>query len=795
MVIKRNDKPLGSNFIPPRYLPPDKDEWYLRNRQLGESGTLQSGSFRPLGAREIEILVRNRNKADNWNKLLVSEGFNPERVEGCSFHGLVRIGALETGSLEYHDLILPIGIRNCRIISCDIGNNTALENVAYLANYIIRDQVILLNINEMVTTNHAKFGNGIIKEGEDPSVLVELEVGNENGGRAIRPFDGMLAGDAWLWSRFREERKLMTVFETFTAHCCDPRRGYYGTVDSGSIIKNSRILKDVKVGSGAYIKGANKLKNLTISSSTDCPTQIGEGVELVNGIIGRGCRIFYGVKAVRFILGDHSNLKYGARLINSFLGENSTISCCEVLNALIAPGHEQHHNNSFLCAATLLGQTNIAAGATIGSNHNSRGPDGEILAGRGFWPALSTSLKHNSRFASYTLLAKGAYPAELNIPLPFCLISNNESAGRLEILPAYWFRYNMYALARNAWKYGARDKREDPDQQIEFHYLAPDTVEEMFTALTLLEIWTAYDNNIITADDTIMDALLQWTYALEKPEFLPEELRELQAAGRNLLMARSSDTGQGELQKLQALENRGLHAYGLEKSRRDTIIRRPVSSHQIYRSMINLYCIETMARYADETGTSFREALGKLVVAVFPPASAAGATTGEGEKRPLPREVWYNMGGQLISKEEMQSLRDKLLTGEIGSWEELHRQYRTLESNSTRSRALYALRAFCRLHEGGSPTLRLDPGSNTPLLLWDETMERALADARKLKEEITRKTAESREKDYLNGFRTMVYASREEMEAVIGSAGENSFLDIVKEEETSFEAMLKRVGL
>ena len=143
----------------------------------------------------------------------------------------------------------------------------------------------------------------------------------------------------------------------------------------------SMIIKDTRIGSDAYLKGATKIKNVTINSSAAAPTQIGEGCEIVNGIIGEGCRVFYGVKAVRFILASHSQLKYGARLINSYLGNNSTISCCEVLNSLIFPFHEQHHNNSFLVAATLKGQSNIAAGATIGSNHNSRGADGEMIAG------------------------------------------------------------------------------------------------------------------------------------------------------------------------------------------------------------------------------------------------------------------------------------------------------------------------------------------------------------------------------------------------------------------------------
>lgn len=226
-----------------------------------------------------------------------------------------------------------------------------------------------------------------------------------------------------------------------------------------TVIKNCKIIKDVWIGTDAYLKGANKLKNLTICSSSEASSQIGEGCEIVNGIIGVGCRIFYGVKAVRFIMASHSQLKYGARLINSYLGNNATISCCEVLNSLIFPAHEQHHNNSFLCAALILGQSNIAAGATIGSNHNSRSADGELIAGRGFWPGLCVSLKHNSKFASYTILAKGDYQVELNIPVPFSLVSNDVSKDQLIVMPGYWFLYNMYALARNAWKYVDRDSR------------------------------------------------------------------------------------------------------------------------------------------------------------------------------------------------------------------------------------------------------------------------------------------------------------------------------------------------
>src|SRR5690606_5606961 len=183
-----------------------------------------------------------------------------------------------------------------------------------------------------------------------------------------------------------------------------------------------------------------------------------------------------------------SQLKYGARLINSFLGDNSTISCCEVLNSLIFPAHEQHHNNSFLCASLVMGQSNMAAGATVGSNHNSRGADGEIIAGRGFWPGLCVSLKHNSRFASYTLIVKGDFPHELDIRMPFTMVSHDVPNDRLVILPAYWFLYNMYALMRNNTKFISRDRRKLKNQFFEYDVLAPDTVNEAFTALREIEL-------------------------------------------------------------------------------------------------------------------------------------------------------------------------------------------------------------------------------------------------------------------------------------------------------------------
>ncbi|MFM6925053.1 MAG: DUF4954 family protein [Ferruginibacter sp.] len=482
-IIKKHPvNNLGYNFVDEKYIPTGKDEYHLRNLH-NKNGI----DYRKLTALDIETLIRNRNTSDDWDKIFVSKQFNPELVRNCKFHGLVRIGKLEPFYLEFHNLRMAVGLYNSTIISSDIGNNVCIDNVNYLSHYIIGNEVMIANVNELATTDYAKFGNGILKDGEEEKTRVWMELCNEAGGRSVIPFNGMLAGDAWLWSKYREDDALLEKFKEFTEKRYDKQRGYYGKIGDRTVIKNCKIIKDVWVGTDAYFKGANKLKNITVNSDENRTSQIGEGCELVNGIVGYGCRIFYGVKAVRFVMSSHSQLKYGARLINSFLGNNSTISCCEVLNSLIFPSHEQHHNTSFLCAALVMGQSNMAAGATIGSNHNSRAADGEMIAGRGFWPGLCVSLKHNSKFASFTLIAKGDFPAELNIQVPFCLVSNDVTNNKLVVIPGYWFMYNMYALARNEWKYIARDRRTEKIQHIEYNYLAPDTINEIFSSLKLLE--------------------------------------------------------------------------------------------------------------------------------------------------------------------------------------------------------------------------------------------------------------------------------------------------------------------
>ncbi|HMP93526.1 MAG TPA: DUF4954 family protein, partial [Phnomibacter sp.] len=312
---------------------------------------------------------------------------------------------------------------------------------------------------------------------------------------------------------------------------------------------------------------------------------------------------------------------------------------------------------SFLCAALIMGQSNMAAGATIGSNHNSRSPDGELIAGRGFWPGLCVSLKHNSRFASFTIIAKGDYPAEMDIPLPFSLVSQDAALNQLQVMPGYWFFYNMYALARNAWKYVDRDKRPDVVQHIEYDYLAPDTINEMFESRRLLEY-------------------LVGKAALKMEAQTNGSAEAVRKHGQMLLN-----------QNHDSLKTLTIQAEGFENARRPVVILKAVEAWQLFGQLIQYYGTLALCTHLQNPENL-----------VLP--------------KKLQRQEWLNVGGQLIPQQELQKkLITPIHTQKIKSWDEVHAFYTAQAQLYPQQKMIHALASLQQitgvpLHSAASYQIR-----------------------------------------------------------------------------------------
>jgi len=390
-----------------------------------------------------------------------------------------------------------------------------------------------------------------------------------------------------------------------------------------------------------------------------------------------------------------------------------------------------------------MGQSNIAAGATIGSNHNSRSNDSEIQAGRGFWPGLSTSLKHSSRFASFVLMSKGAYPAELDIRLPFSLVNNNVAKDRLQILPAFWWLHNMYALARNSWKFRARDARVLKGQHIEFDALAPDTVEEIILARQLLEIWTG----MAAERESTTDAA--GTPRGGGRSSAVRSSLEYASVGRRLLTGLPADVDQ-------------LMVYGedVEKTNRDVLIRKPHRAYEAYGQMLHSYAAENLLSHLEgHAEQRYAEMCGQL---------HGPRVTG-----------WVNLGGQLVPEEGVDAFRAEIRSGDLASWDAVHERYDQLWERYPSQKQRHAYSVYTML-----------VGSDAPgLPEWDTFLDQAVT----IQELVRDRVYSSRAKDYANPFRRATYRNEQEMTAALGTVDANSFVQQVRAETEEFARRVEAV--
>ena len=379
--------------------------------------------WRQLTESEITLLTQQNNSADDWKNISVVRTVSVLNIHNCHFHGNVKI-----------------------------EDNVLLSNVLHIENYHIGANAKLANIGSLTFTEE-HYG-------------YSLELCNEDGRFQAVAVPGMNSTDVF--------QCLYTANPSLFEHeTPTEKQGYIG---AHCTIENVTSIRNVHIDAFTQLSGCCEIEHVWISSTEKEPARIGAGVILRNAIVHKGAHIDSRAYLADVLIGQQVSIAEGARVYQSAVGDNSHISGCELGHSFLYPCHEQHHSNSFLIAAHIQGQSNVAAGATLGSNHNGRKNDVDLVAGRGFWPGLCSSLAFPCSFAPYTLIAKGDYPRPLSIPFAFSLINNNVKDGCREIMPAFWWMHNAYALMRNEWKYQNRDKRIEHTQYYEYKPLAPDSI-------------------------------------------------------------------------------------------------------------------------------------------------------------------------------------------------------------------------------------------------------------------------------------------------------------------------------
>ena len=130
---------------------------------------------------------------------------------------------------------------------------------------------------------------------------------------------------------------------------------------------------------------------------------------------------------------------------------------------------------------------------------------------------------------------------------------------------------------------------------------------------------------------------------------------------------------------------------------------------------------------------------------------------------------------------EADELFDEIKSGKIVEWKQVHKFYDVCESEYVDYKARYALFVIEKLY--GKKIRDFDT----------EDFEDLSKDVAFVSLNMLESSISAREKDYTDYYRNMTYRNQEEMEAVIGSLSDNSFLIQLKKDTAQFIENLENV--
>lgn len=224
--------------------------------------------IRNLRPTEIDILQSQGCRAENWDQVFVPTSFETEHLSNAHFSGTVILGVFEKeftlpGGIKKHS-----GIRNATLHNCILGNNILVENIHnYIANYRIKDNCFIENVNVIMTEGVSSFGNN-----------VAVSVLNETGGREVPIYDWLSASMAYVIALYRHRPRLIERLRELIADYTKEHTFDYGTICENVKIINTGSIRNVHIGSFATIENTTRLENGTINSNETSPVYIGDSV-------------------------------------------------------------------------------------------------------------------------------------------------------------------------------------------------------------------------------------------------------------------------------------------------------------------------------------------------------------------------------------------------------------------------------------------------------------------------------------------------------------------------------------
>lgn len=430
--------------------------------------------IRNLQPTEIDILQSQGCRAENWDQVFVPTSFETEYLSNAHFSGTVILGVFEKeftlpGGIKKHS-----GIRNATLHNCILGNNILVENIHnYIANYRIKDNCFIENVNVIMTEGVSSFGNN-----------VAVSVLNETGGREVPIYDWLSASMAYVIALYRHRPRLIERLRELIAEYTKEHTSDYGTICENVKIINTGSIRNVYIGSFATIENTTRLENGTINSNETSPVYIGDSVIAQDFIISSGAVVADAAKIIRCFIGQSCHVSHNFSAHDSLLFSNCTFENGEACAIFAGPFTVSMHKSSLLIAG-MYSFLNAGSGSNQSNHMYKLGPIHQGIVERGSKTTSDSYILWPARIGAFSLVMGRHHHHSDTSDMPFSYLIEKDDETYL--VPGINLR--SVGTIRDAQKWPKRDKRTDRNRldMINYNLLSPYTIQKMMKAIRILK--------------------------------------------------------------------------------------------------------------------------------------------------------------------------------------------------------------------------------------------------------------------------------------------------------------------
>ncbi|HOI25960.1 MAG TPA: DUF4954 family protein [Paludibacteraceae bacterium] len=430
--------------------------------------------YRKLTSEEIETLKHQCCSSDDWSKIEVAENFNPLRIRRTIMTGNIKLGVFEKRYTLDGNVPRYSGITDAVLHNCTIGNNVYIGKIGdYIANYNIGDDSYIDNVDFLCVDGKSSFGNG-----------VEVAPLNEGGGREVPICDTLSAHVAYMMTLYRHRpvliKKLGDMIKEYSNSVASER----GSIGKNVVIRNCKVIKNVKIGDYATLEGCSELINGSLNSNETAPIHFGIGVIAHDFIVSSGTDISEGAVIDKCFVGQACQIGKQYSATDTLFFCNCQGFHGEAASVFAGPFTVTHHKSSLLIAG-MFSFSNAGSGSNQSNHMYKLGPIHQGIVERGSKTTSDSYILWPAKIGAFTLVMgrHTDHSDTTNLPFSYLIEKDNESI----LVPAANLR--SVGTIRDAQKWPKRDRRKDPHKldQINFNLLSPYTIEKMMKGLNILK--------------------------------------------------------------------------------------------------------------------------------------------------------------------------------------------------------------------------------------------------------------------------------------------------------------------